>query len=293
MIWSFFLHLGRITWQSSGVRGCLDLFATASGLVANLDKCVATPIHCSDQDLAAIQQIMMCRIGEFPSKYLGVPLSVYKLRRSDEQFLVDAVARRIPKWKGNMLNLAGRTTLVRSTLSAIPVHLSIVVCLSAWTIEAIDKRQRAFIWCGADSVRGGQCRLAWEVVCRPKELGGLGVLDLRRAGVAFRVRWEWLRRTDPRRTWCDLPCKPERAVQAVFQAATESIVRDGTLTFFWTDRWLQGRSIQQIAPALFGIVNKRRHGRSVASALSGRAWVWESTAPSQLRCSSITFRFGN
>lgn len=85
-------------------------------------------------------------------KSLGIPLSVYKRRRSDKQFLVDAVARRIPGWKGSLLNLAGRTTLVRSTLSAIPVHLSIVIGL---------------------------------LVCRAKELGGLGVLDLRRAVVAF------------------------------------------------------------------------------------------------------------
>lgn len=76
------------------------------------------------------------------------------------------------------------------------------------------------------------------------------MLDLRRAGAAFRVRWEWLWRTDSRRTWCDLPSSTEKAVQAIFQAATESVVGDGSLTLpcSETDRWLQGRSIQQLAP---------------------------------------------
>jgi hypothetical protein len=42
------------------------------------------------------------------------------------------------------------------------------------------------------------------------------------------VRWEWFRRTDSRRTWCDLPSSTEKAVQATFHAATESVVgRDG------------------------------------------------------------------
>lgn len=45
---------------------------------------------------------------------------------------------------------------------------------------------------------------------------------------------------------CDLPASKEKAVATLFQAATESVVGDGTLTSFWTDRWLQGMGIQQI-----------------------------------------------
>jgi hypothetical protein len=43
------------------------------------------------------------------------------------------------------------------TLFVIPVHLSIVVCLLAWAIEAIDKRDKrrlAFIWSGSYLARG-------------------------------------------------------------------------------------------------------------------------------------------
>ena len=121
------------------LRACLDIFGSTSGLFTNLVKCVPTPINCSGQDLALVQQVLGCKIGDFTYRYLGVPLSVYKLCRSEEQFLIDAVASRIPTWKGNLLNLAGRMTLVKITLSAIPVHMSILVCLSPWAIEPIDK----------------------------------------------------------------------------------------------------------------------------------------------------------
>jgi len=43
------------------------------------------------------------------------------------------------------MNAAGRVMLTQATLSAIPIHLSIVVCLSSWAIERIDKLRRAFI----------------------------------------------------------------------------------------------------------------------------------------------------
>jgi hypothetical protein len=60
---------------------------------------------------------------------------------------------------------------------------------SPWAIKAIDKLRRAFIWAGSEVVASGKCKVAWPVVCLPRQLGGLGVSDLRRVGVALRVRW--------------------------------------------------------------------------------------------------------
>ena len=91
-----------------------------------------------------------------------------------------------PHQKGDMLNAAGRTALVKATMSAIPIHMAITLCLSPWAIQAIDKLRRGFIWSGSDSAAAGRCKVAWE--SRPRELGGLGISDLRWAGVALWVR---------------------------------------------------------------------------------------------------------
>lgn len=171
------------------------------------------------------------------------------------------------------MNLAGRSTLVAATLSAIPVYVSMAMCLSPWAIECIDRCRRAFLWTGGPSVAGGQCKVAWRLVCAPKELGGLGLIDLRRLGVALRLRWEWLRRTDPSRPWHALPSKPERAVQAFFKVAVHVEVGNGAEALFWTDRWIDGRSISHIAPCLLVAVPARRRRRTVASALTNNAWV--------------------
>jgi hypothetical protein len=55
------------------------------------------------------------------------------------------------------------------------MHLPIAVFLSPWAINTIDKRRRAFIWCGSDSVSGGRYHVALQIVCKPWELGGLSV----------------------------------------------------------------------------------------------------------------------
>jgi hypothetical protein len=210
----------------------LQVFGQASGLFANLDKSVATPIHCTDAEIQLVQEALSCRIEGFPCRYLGVPLSIFRLRKIEEQGLIDAVAARIPRWKGSLLNVVGRTTLVQVILSAMPVHMAIASCLSSWAIDCIDKLRRGFIWAGADSVSGGRCKVAWPVVCRPRDLGGLGVADLRRAGVALRLRWPWLQRVEPERAWTSLPDKDDRQVTAVFQAATASTLGNGETTLF-------------------------------------------------------------
>jgi hypothetical protein len=170
------------------VKAALNIFGLASSLFSNLDKSVATPMNCSQEEIERVQGILAWRVKGFPCQYLGIPLSVKRLCRADEQPLIDKVAARILGWKGNLLNPARRTALVKATLSAIPVHTSIALCLSPWVIQAIDKLRRAFIWAGSETVAGGRCKVAWPTVCKPTSLGGLGVSDLRHAGLALRVR---------------------------------------------------------------------------------------------------------
>ena len=47
----------------------------------------------------------------------------------------------------------------------------------------------------------------------------------------------------------------------------------GESTLFWTDNWIDGKSIQTLAAALFGAVSGRRRRVLVRDALPGHAWV--------------------
>lgn len=53
-------------------------------MVTNVEKCGATPIRCSDEMVAIVQQVFPCVVTTFPCKYLGVPLSLSRLKRVDE-----------------------------------------------------------------------------------------------------------------------------------------------------------------------------------------------------------------
>jgi hypothetical protein len=52
-------------------------------------------------------------------------------------------------------------------------------------------------------VNGGHCLLTWPKVTRPKDLGGLGISDLRIMSWALRARWPWLQKSDRTKPWSD------------------------------------------------------------------------------------------
>lgn len=87
-------------------------------------------------------------------------------------------------------------------------------------------------------------------VCKPVEFGGLGVLNLKLLGFAFRVRWLWMQRSSDC-CWSGLQPAVEPKVQAIFDSSIKVVLGDDRKALFWTDFWLHGRSIQFEAPDLF------------------------------------------
>lgn len=203
---------------------------------------------------------------------------VYKLTKTDLQPLVDKVADKLPLWKSKLLAKARRTTLTKNTLTAMPIHVSIAVSLSSWTIKAIEKICKAFIWNATEVVSGGRCLIAWSKVTRPIELGGLGVLDLTTFSYALRLRWQWLCKTHRTRSYINLPDKAERVVQAMFSISTMAEVGNGARTLFCMDMWIGGRSIEQIAPLVFAAIGSRaKKTQLVSEALHNSAWARKIT----------------
>jgi hypothetical protein len=55
---------------------------------------------------------------------------------------------------------------------------------------------------------------------------------------------------------------------------TRVTIGNGEDALFWTDKWLQGRSVADLAPELYRAIPKRvAKRRTVSQALSNRCWI--------------------
>jgi hypothetical protein len=232
-----------------------------------------SPIRCEQIDLAPIVDLLNCPIKAFPIQYLGLPLSPIRLSKTDLQPLVDKLARHVLTWKSKLLECSGRLVLVNSTLTATPVYHMLSLDLPPWFFKCANKLIKGFFWSAAMEARSGQCIVAWDSVCTPKSLGGLGVKNLRLLNLALRIRWRWMEFGEDDKPWQGLSFRIQDEAEELFQTAVECRLGDGHRLKFWTDRWIGGCNVQQIAPNLLRLVKPARLTDCVADCLVQNRWA--------------------
>jgi hypothetical protein len=153
------------------------------------------------------------------------------------------------------------------------VYVAMAADLPPWAIKAIDKIRQGFLWKGRKGVKGGHCLVAWPKVTRPPELGGLGISNMQQLGWALRMRWFWLQKTEPDRPWTFFSIQVHQSAKVFFSMAVVTEVGDGKNTLFWSDRWLNGQSLDRVVPHLFHTISRRAKKRTVFDALTDMRWV--------------------
>ena len=260
--------------EARAVKEILRIFGEASGLQTNLAKCSITPIHMPEDILPQLQEVLGCRRADFPITYLGLPLSTKKIPRARIQSTIDVIERRLPSYHGPLMARSGRLIWIKSVLSAIPIYTIIADGLPPWAIDEINSICRRFLWTRKESSVRGKCMVAWPTVCRPTDLEGLGIPDLRLTSIALQARWLWLQKVDQARARSSLPIASSNEVRAFFSASTYTVLGNGRTPAFWTGKWIQRQSVKDITPAPMAFVSQRDiKSTTGAAGLTARAWV--------------------
>ena len=82
--------------------------------------------------------------------------------------------------------------------------------------------------------------ISWDKVCRPKLLGGLGILNMEKNSRALRLRWMWHEWASPDKPWVGSETPNDYADRSHFNAATRVTIGDGLKASFWGSSWLDG-----------------------------------------------------
>lgn len=162
------------------LKSILDEFAALSGLHFNYTKSTLVPIHMEETLVTQCVQSIGCKREGFPQPYLGLPLSLHKLPLSAYSPYIQKTDRYLSTWQAHLLNKMGRAVLVNSVLDNQLVYFMSSLQLPPAVIKQMDGKRRAFLWSGDKSGKASpaSCLVAWTMVCKPKDLGGLGLKDI-------------------------------------------------------------------------------------------------------------------
>ncbi len=191
----------------------LDCFVT------NLQKSQVAAIRCDSIDLAGVLDGVPAVRANFPLKYLGLPLVLGRLWKTDLQPVFDKISGRVVGWREKNMGSAGRTTLVKSVLSAQPIYLLAALEITKESLEQLDKQRRRFLWASTGDIIGGKCKVNWTKTCLPTSQGGLGVLNLDKFMRTLRLRLLWHEWKDLTKPWVrlEMPCdEVDRDLSSLF-----------------------------------------------------------------------------
>ncbi|WJX84187.1 hypothetical protein P8452_66787 [Trifolium repens] len=93
------------------------------------------------------------------------------------EYVIDQVNTKLMHWKASQLSFAGRVTLAKSVLEAIPIYPRMTNIIPKACIDEIHRIQRRFTWGDTEEKRRYHA-VGWEMVTRPKNIGGLGLKRL-------------------------------------------------------------------------------------------------------------------
>ena len=185
--------------------------------------------------------------------------------------MADKAAAKLSGWRGRHLTQAGRVTLTKSVLSSQPVYLLTALSTTKKVLQSVDKLRKKFLWAGDDVLTGGKCKVNWQTVNRPLNLGGAGVLDLEKFARALRLRWLWQEWATPDKPWVGMGTLCNETDKLLFAASTTLVIGDGTKISFWNSAWEGGCRPCDLAPDVF-VISKPKN-RSLKEALNGHMWI--------------------
>ncbi|KAJ4835262.1 hypothetical protein Tsubulata_019649 [Turnera subulata] len=83
-----------------------------------------------------------------PFSYLGLPLGANPKRAATWNPVILKIQKKLATWKGRLLSLAGRITLIRAALSIVPIYFLSLFKIPKKVALKIEQIIRTFLWAG-------------------------------------------------------------------------------------------------------------------------------------------------
>lgn len=160
-----------------------------TGLKVNLEKSTIISLGADDkiQDLA---NILHCKVETLPFKYLGMPLGASRKQTSILEGVLEKFKSKLALWRKRFLSKAARIELINSALSSLPIYFMSLIQMPVSIEKQMSKHMRDFLW-GSSQEKKKINWIARERACKTKNMGGLGIRNLKATNKSLLSKWIW------------------------------------------------------------------------------------------------------
>ncbi|XP_010255174.1 PREDICTED: uncharacterized protein LOC104595909 [Nelumbo nucifera] len=155
----------------------------------NLDKSSLAGVNLEERELREYADVLRCAISDWPMAYLGLPLGDNPKKVSFWNPIVERFGKRLASLRKIYFSMRGRITLIRSTLANLPMYFLSVFKIPTKVSNTLEKLMRDFLWKPGEEKQDHM--VSWEVVTRGKNLGDLGIENVRKRNRALLGKLLW------------------------------------------------------------------------------------------------------
>lgn len=176
------------------------------------------------------------------------------------------------------MSYGGRLVLINSVLTSLPMFLLSFFEIPVGVRKRLDFYRSRFFWQNDEARK--KYRLArWDIICSPKDQGGLGIENLEVKNKCLLSKWLYRLSTESEGTWIQIiqnkylnsktlaqvTARPNDSsfwkglmkIKMKFYQRVKFIVGNGASTRFWEDTWLGDTPLALQYPMLYNIVQRK------------------------------------
>jgi hypothetical protein len=260
----------------SNIKFLLYCFENMSGLKINYNKSEVMAMGVSAEESSRIARLLSCKEGALPMKYLGILVNSTKLYLADLMYVGVKVEKKLPAWQGLHLSSRGKSILIESSLSSLPMYTMGVYLLPEEVHHKIDSTRAGLNWDAGQKKKYHMVK--WEELARLKEHGGLGFTETRLMNMCMLSKWIFKLERGDRNMCCDLLRKKylrgkgffgssQRDASQIWKGLHEAkkfcqggmkyILGDGKRIRFWHEVWLGECPLRIRFSKMFSICNQQ------------------------------------
>ncbi|OAE26480.1 hypothetical protein AXG93_815s1430 [Marchantia polymorpha subsp. ruderalis] len=123
------------------------------------------------------------------NKYLGAPTGLEVSKHQQDDFCTQKISKTLGGWELRLLSFEARVVLLQVVLQAQPTFYTSIIRLSATTCRKVEQLYRHFLWGYNKEGTAKRSLVRWDLVCRPKAQGGLGIRSLPDTNSSLMGKW--------------------------------------------------------------------------------------------------------